>query len=295
MGEQVPKKRPVSSDGAFLPAMKKRSLNMRGKLKKQKSEGKLALPSKTSISYPLAPPGSPKKSPAPSPLGRPIAAPVYRSTIGITEEREQEGWKTRAQSLETEVSALRAKLKWFEQSYGEIPSETMAEIQQSMVESPVKKPGRRSVFKEELGSVKARGGESSVGDESFLPKKVKQLKGYERDNIDVIAEEDPEDESHQELNFQDVGGLLMRGQTIKLVQPSPSSKSVAISPPRPSRPVPSPVLRASPPSSPTAAKLENSVDLLETLSPIHPNIMPALIPRNMTKENMPAKAQENTE
>ena len=294
--EPVPKKRPVSSDGALgLPAMKKRSLNMRGKLKKQKSEGKLALPSKTSISYPsMAPPGSPKKSPAPSPLGRPIAAPVYRSTTGIAEEGEQEGWKTRAQSMEMEISALRAKLKWFEQSYGEIPSESIAEIQQSMMENPAKKPGRRSVFKEELGSIRGRGSEVSVGDESFLPEEVKQLKGYERDNIDVIAEEDIEDEPQQEWNFQDVGGLLMRGQTIKLVQPSPSSKSVAISPPRPSRQAPSPPeIRASPPSSPTAAQLEKSVDLLETLSPIHPNIMPALIPRPMTKETIPSNADEN--
>jgi hypothetical protein len=229
-------------------------------------------------------------------MGRPIAAPVYRATTGIVEEGEQDGWKTRAQSLETEMSALRAKLKWFEQSYGEIPSETMAEIQQSMMETPLKKSGRRSVFKEELGSIKARGGEISVGDESFLPQEVKELKGYERDNIDVIAEEDFEDEPHQGLNFQDVGGLLMRGQTIKLVQPSPSSKSLAISPPRPSRAAPSPPnIRTSPPSSPTAAELEKSIDLLETLSPIHPNIMPALIPRNMAKEFMTNKAQENAE
>lgn len=293
MGEQTPKKRPVSSDGVSLPAMKRRSLNMRGKLKKQKSEGKLALPSKASISYPLAPPGSPKKkSPAPSPLGRPIAAPVYRATTGIVEEGEQDGWKTRAQSLETELGALRAKLRWFEQSYGEIPSETMAEIQQSMIESPAKKPARRSVFKEELGSVKGRGGEVSVGNDSILPKDVKELKGYERDNIDIIAEEDFEDGLHQELNFQDVGGLLSRGQTIKLVQPSPSSKSLAMSPPRPSRSAPSPPgIRTSPPSSPTAGELEKSVNLLETLSPIHPNIMPTLIPRNMAKENVFNKAQ----
>lgn len=294
MGEQIPKKRPVSSDGASLPAMKKRSLNMRGRLKKQKSEGKLALPSKSSISYPLPPPGSPKKSPAPSPIGRPIAAPVYRATTGIVEEGEQEGWKTRAQSMETEINALRAKLKWFEQSYGEIPSESMAEIQQSMMETPVKKSGRRSVFKEELGSVKGRRGETSIGDESILPQEVKELKGYERDNIDVIAEEDCEDDPHPELYFRDVGGLLMRGQTIKLVQPSPSSKSIAISPPRPSRSAPSPPnIQTSPPSSPTSAELEKSVDLLETLSPIHPNLMPALIPRNTAKENMPDK--ENTE
>jgi hypothetical protein len=286
MGENTPKKRPVSSDGASLPALKRRSLNMRGKLKKQKSEGKLALPSKTSISYPMAPPGSPKKSPAPLPLGRPIAAPVYRATSGFAEEGEQDGWKTRAQSLETELGALRAKLRWFEQSYGEIPSETMAEIQHSLMESPPKKPGRRSVFKEELGSIKGRGGEASVGDDSILPKDLKELKGYERDNIDVIAEEDFEDGAPQELSFQDVGGPLTRGQTIKLVQPSPSSKSVAVSPPRPSRSAPSPGMRTSPPSSPTAGELEKPVDLLETLSPIHPNIMPALIPLNTMTEKL---------
>ena len=203
---------------------------------------------------------------------------------------EQDGWKTRAQSLETELGALRAKLRWFEGSYGEIPSETMVEIQHSLMESPPKKPGRRSVFKEELGSVKGRGGAASVGDDSILPKDIKELKGYERDNIDVIAEEDFEDGAPQELSFQDVGGLLTRGQTIKLVQPSPSSKSVAMSPPRPSRSAPSPPgVRASPPSSPTAGELEKSIDLLETLSPIHPNIMPALIPRNMTTEKLSNK------
>jgi hypothetical protein len=60
---------------------------------------------------------------------------------------------------------------------------------------------------------------------------------------------------------------------VKLIQPSPDAKSL-VSPPR---------ARGTPGESPLRRRTEiaDEVDLLGTLSPIHPNIMPALVPRKM--------------
>ena len=289
-------KRPATSDGSTLPAMKKRSLNAK-KLKKQKSLGKLPF-GKSSISYPMP------NNTLPTSPGRPPPAPVYRATTGFIENESDDGLRTKVESLETELSSLRAKLRWFEQSYGEIPAESLVDIKPE----PTKKT-RRSVFKEELGSLRSRNmSETSIGDHSILPRDIKELKGFERDGIDVIAEESDETNRSEKV--------IPPESTIKLIPPSPSVKSIA-SPPRPPRsptktqmsplssptkshisPLSSPTkLDISPLSSPTKSRLisspvenlDKSVDLLETLSPIHPNIIPALIPR----QSRPDLLQEN--
>ena len=296
-------KRPATSDGTTMPALKKRSLNAK-KLKKQKSLGKLGF-SKPSISYPM-----PSATTDTTTIPRPLAAPVYRATTGFTESETDNGMQTRVKSLETELSSLRAKLRWFEESYGEIPADTLAEI--STLEPP--KKVRRSVFKEELGSLTNRNAGS--GDVSVLPRDVKALKGF--DECGVIREESDGEEANP------TNGIPPES-TIKLIPPSPSTKSI-VSPPRPTRvstsptkcksPLSSPTRFQSPPSSPSKLQispmsspclsppsspakvsvspfitpskprvssspidLDKSVHLLETLSPIHPNIIPSLVPR----------------
>jgi hypothetical protein len=303
-------KRPATSDGTALPAMKKRSLNTK-KLKKQKSLGKLGFGLKSTISHPI-----PKTTPtSPARVALPVGAPVYRATTGFIEGESDDNLRTKVHSLESELSSLRAKLRWFEQSYGEIPTETLVGIKEN---STTPKTGRRSVFREELGSLKSRdmGSEMSIGDQSILPRDVKALKGFKKDGeIDAIAEESDIDETN--------GKGIPPESTIKLIPPSPSTKSIA-SPPRPSRrssptkpcmsppssptksycsPVSSPTkLNISPLSSPTKFQFSSSpiedkpIDLLETLSPIHPNIMPALIPRqsrpDISLENMRNKLND---
>jgi hypothetical protein len=270
------------------------------KLKKQRSMGKLVL-GKLNISHPLpnTMPNGVESAP-PTSAGRPPPAPVYRATTGFEEIEAEGGLRTRVQSLETEISSLRAKLRWFEQSYGEIPAETLVDIQHSIAESTTVKKQRRSVFKEELGSVTNRSMcETSVGDVSILPHDVKALKGYENDGIAAIAEE-AEDDPHEaphgiiETEDEDEENVIPPESTIKLIPPSPSTKSVA-SPPRASRGSSHPSrLHESPPSSPT--ELSKSIDHLETLSPIHPNIMPTLVPRpshtDLSQENRSCKLQE---
>ena len=244
---------------------------------------------------------------------RPPPAPVYRATTGFIEHDSDDGLRTRVQSLETELSSLRAKLQWFEQSYGEIPEDTLVGISNSIAESPKKQ--RRSVFKEELGSMNGRsGGDMSMGDQSLLPRDIKALKGF--DDIDPITEESGGEEMTRTIPPE---------STIKLIPPSPSIKSLA-SPPRPSylstspskfqSPLSSPTkLQISPMSSPSKGVLvspmssptklptlsspidvNKSVDLLETLSPIHPNIIPALIPKqsrpDLSQENMRSKLSD---
>jgi hypothetical protein len=256
------------------------------KLKKQKSLGRLAF-GKSSISYPKPPketlPSPPLAPVIPPPAVRAPAAPVYRSTLIPKQDADEGGLRTKVHSLETEISALRAKVRWFEQSYGEIP----AEIQHSIIESatPIKK-ARRSVFTEELGSATVVDiGESLVGDDSILPKEIKELKGVDKNNINVIAEEAETSSTDETLRRpNNILDFASPESTVKLIQPSPSSKSVAISPPRPARRAPSPPANASILSSP-GDDLDKSIDLLETLSPIHPNIMPALVPR--TQSNVP--------
>jgi hypothetical protein len=304
--DEVGGKRPATSDGATLPALKKRSLNTK-KLKKQKSLGKLGF-GKSSISYPT--PNTTTTLPSAT---RPPPAPVYRATTGFVEHDSDDGLRTRVQSLETELSSLRAKLRWFEQSYGEIPAETLVGISNSVTESPKKQ--RRSVFKEELGSLNGRNGvDMSIGDQSILPRDVKSLKGF--DNIDPITEESDGEEMTRTIPPE---------STIKLIPPSPSTKSLT-SPPRQSRISTSPSKFQSPLSSPTRLQISpisspskgvqvspmssptklptlsspidvnKSVDLLETLSPIHPNIIPALVPRpsrpDLSKENMRSKLSD---
>lgn len=308
-------KRPGTSEGLTMPAMKKRSLSAK-KLKKQKSEGKLGLGlGKVSITYPM-----PSKAAPVAPTGsissvRPPAAPVYRATTGIAED-EGTGLKGKVESLETEISSLRAKLRWFEESYGEIPSETLVDIKHSLtIEANVNKKVRKSAFKEEWGSMTSRNGNTSTataGDESFLPREVKALKGFSAKN--PIPEEPSVDSSNWIKDSEDtlpITETIPPEQTIKLIQPSPSIKSVA-SPPAtrmhstsPSKSMAgsptrarllsaSPLKTNAPPSSPVD-EYERSVDLLETLSPIHPNIMPALVPRqsgrrDLAKENFVEKA-----
>lgn len=294
-------KRPATSDGnAPLPALKKRSMNTK-KIKKQRSMGKLVL-GKVNISYPLpnTMPNDVEKFVPSTSMGRPPPAPVYRATTGFEEDGAEGGLRTRVQSLETEISSLRAKLRWFEQSFGEIPADTLVDIQHSVAETTTVKKPRRSVFKEELGSVTDRNMcEASFGDVSILPHNVKALKGFENDRIDIIAEEaedDPYEALHEPAETEDVDGVnvIPPESTIKLIPASPSTKSVA-SPPRPSRTSSHPSkLHESPPSSPT--ELNRSIDLLETLSPIHPNIMPTLVPRpshiDLSQENRTCKLQE---
>jgi hypothetical protein len=301
-------KRPATSDGTTLPALKKRSLSAK-KLKKQKSMGKLPF-GKSSISHPI-----PKNTPVSTAPTRAPPAPVYRATTGFIEhESEDGGLRTKVQSLETELSSLRAKLRWFEQSFGEIPADTLNEIKQDTTKKP-----RRSVFKEELGSVTSRSmNETSICDQTILPREVKALRG---DGIDAITEESDADDTNGSEKV-----VIPPESTIKLIPPSPSTKSIA-SPPRPSRlsasptknhnmsPLSSPtkVHTMSPPSSPSKLIIsprsspakshfisspveDKSVDLLETLSPIHPNIIPALIPRqsrpDLTQENLNNKLND---
>jgi len=310
-------KRPGTSEGLTMPAMKKRSLNTK-KLKKQKSEGKLGL-GKVSISYPMPSKVAPVATTGSISSVRPPAPPVYRATTGFAED-EDAGLRGKVESLETEISSLRAKLRWFEESYGEIPAETLVDIQHSLtVEANVTKKVRKSAFKEEWGSTTSRNGNTTiataVADESFLPSGVKALKGFSAK--DPIPEESSMDDSTNWI--KDSEDTLPQGesvppeQTIKLIQPSPSIKSVASPPPTrlhstsPSKSLAgsptrarllsaSPVKVNAPPSSPID-EYERSVDLLETLSPIHPNIMPALVPRqsgraDLAKENLVDKVME---
>lgn len=300
----VGEKRPATSDGEIQPASKKRTLNAK-KIKKQKSLGRLAF-GKRSVSYPKPPAPVPSPPPAPLiplPAVRVPAAPVYRSTAPQEQDAAEDGLRTKVQTLETEITALRAKVRWFEQSYGEIPANTMADIQHSLMESssPTKK-ARRSVFTEELGGTNEEDvGESHAWDESVLPKEIKELKGMERNNINPIAEEAETSNTDEPLKRpNNVWDFAAPETTVKLIHPSPSSKSVAISPPRPARPAPSsPNFDTSVLSSPGDDDIEKSIDLLETLSPIHPNIMPALVPRNqsnvLSKETMHNKLQEYAE
>jgi hypothetical protein len=181
----------------------------------------------------------------------------------------------------------------------------MAEIQHSLTDlmTPLKKP-RQSVFKEELGSMTRRdGGDVSLVDQSFLPQEIKQLKGFDRQSIDVIDEiaEDTQDyplsydqDTRPDSQFPE---FIAPETTVRLLEPSPSSKSIGI-PSSPARHAPSPTRRAPLPpyitsSSPTH-DLDKTIDLLETLSPIHPNIIPAMQPRiiNASKEYMPSKRYE---
>jgi hypothetical protein len=210
-----------------------------------------------------------------------------------------DGLRGKVESLETEVVTLRAKLRWFEQSYGEIPANSMAEIQHSLtLGTPIKK--RKSVFKEELDGVTHHASENSFAETSILPKEVKDLKGFDRPRVDSIVEVAETSSFTHDTNMD----FIAPEQTVRLLQPSPSNKSVASpspprrfmqSPPSPTRPPPSPpYTRASPISSPS--RDEKSINLLETLSPIHPNIIPAMMPRmnvDASKENMPNKQYED--
>jgi hypothetical protein len=306
-------KRPGTSEGLTMPVMKKRSLNTK-KLKKQKSEGKLGL-GKVSISYPMPSKPAPVTSTGSVSSIRPPAAPVYRATTGL--EEEETGLRGKLESLETEISSLRAKLRWFEESYGEIPAETLVDIQHSLtVEAHTTKKVKKSAFKEEWGSMSSRNGDFStapIADESFLPREVKALKGFSAK--EVIPEEPSLDSTNWIKDSEDSlpDPAIPPEQTIKLIQPSPSIKSV-VSPPRarmhsssPAKSIGSPtrarLTSASPvkgvgvpPSSPID-EYERSVDLLEMLSPIHPNIMPVLVPRqsgrgDVAKENLVEKMVE---
>ena len=253
-------KRPASSDGTTLPALKKRSLNSK-KLKKQKSLGKLPF-RKSSISKPTpsatSAPASPKRASA--------ATPVYRATTIATalsdftamdDVDEEGGLRSRVQSLESELSSLRAKLRWFEQSYGEIPADSLADINLS----PRKQ--RKSVFKEELGSLKTRG----IDDSHILPSDVRALKGTA---IDPILEESPSPTAV--LEYAPVETTGAAESTIKMIPPSPSVQSLPMSPPRRS------------PTKAVSSPGQEEISLLETLSPIHPNIIPALVPRQSIPE-----------
>lgn len=191
--------------------------------------------------------------------------------------------RSRVQSLETEISSLRAKLRWFEESFGEIPPETLVDIHNSLMEP---KKQRRSIFKEELDSVNSHNSldmtiEIAVGDESILPKEIKSFKGH--DGIDVISEEMEGDYTMADIEV--VPQSIPPESTIKMIPPSPSVKS----------PEQSPRPKVAAPQSPLVDDFENSVDLLETLSPIHPNIMPVLAPRasvpNLLQEKFRAKAE----
>jgi hypothetical protein len=256
-------KRPASSDGTNLPALKKRSLNSK-KLKKQKSLGKLPF-RKSSISKPA--PASTATSAPGSPEKRPAATPVYRATptpldCAIEQTGGEGGLRSRVQSLESEISSLRAKLRWFEQSYGEIPPNTLPDITQ---DSPRKH--RKSAFKEELGSLRSRGDTSRI-----LPEDVRALKCTA---IDPIVEETPSP------NVDEFGPVPVAPEsTIKLIPPSPSQKSLPASPPRRS------------PTKGVFSPGQEEIGHLETLSPIHPNIIPALVPRQSIPE-MGAGQQEN--
>ena len=305
-------KRPGTSDGLTMPAMKKRSLNVK-KLKKQKSEGKLGL-GKVSITYPMPSKHVPVAATGTVSSIRPPAAPVYRATTGFVDEEER-GLRGKVESLETEVSSLRAKLRWFEQSYGDIPAETLVDIQHSLTVET--KKVKKSAFKEEWGSMSSRNGDFSTAiappDENFLPREIKALKGFSAK--DSIPEEPSLDSTNWIKDSDDTlpESTIPPEQTIKLIQPSPSIKSL-VSPPRPRMHSSSPakslasptrawLLSASPvkgveapPSSPID-EYERSVDLLETLSPIHPNIMPVLVPRrsargDLAKENLVEKVVE---
>ena len=255
-------KRPASSDGTALPALKKRSLNSK-KLKKQKSLGKLPF-RKSSISKPTPAPTA-ASTPA-SPKRASAATPVYRATTTATalsdfpamdDVNEDGGLRYRVQSLESELSSLRAKLRWFEQSYGEIPPNTLADISLS----PRKQ--RKSVFKEELGSLKTRG----VDDSHILPSDVRALKGTA---IDPILEESPS--PNAVLEYAPAETTAAAESTIKMIPPSPSLRSLPLSPPRRS------------PTKAVSSPGQEEISLLETLSPIHPNIIPALVPRQSVPE-----------
>ena len=305
-------KRPGTSEGLTMPAMKKRSLNTK-KIKKQKSEGKLGL-GKVSITYPIPiKPGLAPATPADNmSTVRPPPAPVYRATTGFAED--ESGLRGKVESLETEISSLRARLRWFEESYGEIPAETLVDIQHSLnVEANAPKKARKSAFKEEWGSMSNRNNHSSavIADESFLPREVKALKGFVAK--DTIPEEPSFESTNWIKNAEDtLPTVVTPEKTIKLIQPSPSTKSLA-SPPHPRMHSASPtkslgsptrarILSVSPvnrmgtpPSSPIDGD-ERTVNLLETLSPIHPNIMPVLMPRqgrgDSSKENLVGKVIE---
>lgn len=290
----IPTKRPSTSDGSSHPAAKKRTIaGTTKKLKKQTSLGKLAF-RKSSNSYPV---------PAPKPVAtltasarsslvvpveevpKALGAPVYRGTANVLPEitGDENELQKKVQSLEMEVTELRAKVRWFEESYGEIPADTMAEIQHSLC--MVKKP-RRSVFTEELDTTTDQTTDFNMADQSILPKEVKELKGFERDTIIGIPEED----SLPSLEIDNPDLAFSPETTIKLIQPSPSTKSIA-SPPRPAPLSASPDKRdVSPPSSPSN-DISKTIDLLETLSPIHPNIMPALIPRKTQSDAAGRKLQ----
>jgi hypothetical protein len=293
-------KRPATNDAATtLPALKKRStVDNTKKIKKQKSLGKLGF-RKSSISNPV--PISNELGPPPAPL-RPPPAPVYRGTASFAEE--DDGLRTRVQSLETEINSLRAKVRWFEQSYGEIPTESLVGIQKSLTESTMQpKAQRKSAFKEELETITSENmGESWIGDESILPKDVKALKGFnEKDNIDIIAEveEVTERDDRNDVTTAEEAEVMERiippESTIKLIQPSPSTKSI----PSPSRLSVSPSkIHESPPPSPTEDR-GKSINLLETLSPIHPNIIPALVPHpsrpDLAQQSIRRKLEEFAE
>jgi hypothetical protein len=286
-------KRPSTSDGNPQPAVKKRTLaSTTKKLKKQSSLGKIVF-RKSSGSHIIPPPttvGTVTPSTrssivVPEEIPRPVGAPIYRGGItSMHEEKEDEdGMRKKLQSLEAEVNELRAKVQWFEQTHGEIPSETLTEIQHSLNEATIKKQ-RRSVFKEELDI--APEPDSTHVDESFLPREVKDLKGFERDTFVSIPEED----SFVSPTINNADITLPVETTIKLIQPSPSTKSI-VSPPRPARASMSPEkVTVSPLSSPDK-DIDKTINLLETLSPIHPNIMPALIPRKSDSEDVGRKLQ----
>lgn len=230
-------KRPASSDGNN-PASKKRSLNAK-KLKKQKSLGKLPF-RKSSVSR------APPTTSAPVSPKRATATPVYRASIVTIPspqtmdfsafEEGDDGLRTKVLSLENEVNSLRAKLRWFEQSYGEIPADTLADI----TTSPRK---RKSAFKEEWGSLKTRGEESQI-----LPDDIRELKGTAIDPI--LEESSPQGGADPE-------------STIKLIPASPSAKSVPASSPR----------RSPTKMTSVFSPGQDEITVLETLSPIHPNIM----------------------
>lgn len=294
---QSPVKRPSTSDGTSQPAAKKRTIltTTTKKLKKQASLGKLAF-RKSSGSHAMPTPKAsatltastrsslvvPEEIPPPM-----VGAPVYRGNIApmhMHEEKEEDNEVQRKlQTLESEVHELRAKVRWFEQSYGEIPADTMAGIQHSLADGTGKKQ-RRSIFKEELDTTTEQTNNSTLADESFLPREIKDLKGFERDTIVSIPEED----SFTTPAIDNPDLTFTAETTIKLIQPSPSTKSIA-SPPRLLRGSLSPEkVTVSPYSSP-GKDINKTIDLLETLSPIHPNIIPALIPRRSQPEDMGRK------
>jgi hypothetical protein len=152
-------------------------------------------------------------------------------------EEGDDGLRSKVLSLENEVNSLRAKLRWFEQSYGEIPAETLADI----TTSPRK---RKSAFKEEWGSLKTRGEDPS----QILPDDIRELKGTAIDPI--LEEPSPHGGADPE-------------STIKLIPASPSVKSVPASSPR----------RSPTKMTSVFSPGQDEISILETLSPIHPNIM----------------------